>query len=61
MMQIKRAHIYLIMKWRQHFGQKSNAGGRTAIVVELKYNQSPESAIKQIKEKRYHVEALLYN
>ncbi len=36
------------------FIPRANAGGRPAIVVELKYNQSPESAIKQIKEKRYH-------
>ena len=36
------------------FIPRANAGGRPAIVVELKYNQSPESAIKKIKEKRYH-------
>ena len=30
-----------------------NAGNRSAMVVELKYNQSADSAINQIKERRY--------
>ena len=30
-----------------------NAGNRSAMVVELKYNQSADSAIQQIKENRY--------
>lgn len=36
------------------FIPRSNAGFRPAIIVELKYNQSAETAIKQIKEKKYH-------
>ena len=36
------------------FIPRSNAGSRPAMVVELKYNQSADTAIKQIKEKRYH-------
>ena len=36
------------------FIPRANAGNRPAIVVELKYNKSADSAIKQIKEKRYH-------
>ena len=36
------------------FIPRANAGKRPAMVVELKYNQSADSAIKQIKEKRYH-------
>ena len=31
----------------------ANAGWRPAMLVELKYNQSADTAIKQIKEKRY--------
>ena len=36
------------------FMPRANAGKRPAMVVELKYNQSADSAITQIKEKRYH-------
>lgn len=36
------------------FIPRANAGKRPAMVVELKYNQSADSAIQQIKEKRYH-------
>ena len=36
------------------FTPRSNAGFRPAMIVELKYNQSAETAIKQIKEKKYH-------
>lgn len=35
------------------FIPRSNAGWRPAMIVELKYNQSADTAIKQIKEKRY--------
>ena len=35
------------------FKPRANAGFRPAMVVELKYNQSADTAIKQIKEKRY--------
>ena len=35
------------------FKPRANAGTRPAMVVELKYNQSADTAIKQIKEKRY--------
>lgn len=35
------------------FIPRSNAGSRPAMVVELKYNQSADTAISQIKEKRY--------
>ena len=35
------------------FIPRANAGWRPAIVVELKYNKSVDTAIKQIKEKRY--------
>ena len=35
------------------FIPRSNAGSRPAMVVELKYNRSAHTAIKQIKEKRY--------
>lgn len=35
------------------FIPRANAGGRPAMVVELKYNKSADTAIKQIKEKRY--------
>ena len=35
------------------FKPRANAGWRPAMVVELKYNQSADTAIKQIKEKRY--------
>ena len=36
------------------FIPRANAGSRPAMVVELKYNRSADTAIKQIKEKRYH-------
>ena len=32
---------------------RKNAGNRPAIIIELKYNKSAETAIRQIKEKRY--------
>lgn len=35
------------------FIPRANAGDRPAMVVELKYNQSADTAIRQIKEKRY--------
>ena len=35
------------------FIPRANAGNRPAMVVELKFNQSVDTAIKQIKEKRY--------
>ena len=35
------------------FLPRANAGNRPAMVVELKYNQSADSAIHQIKERRY--------
>ena len=35
------------------FKPRSNAGWRPAMVVELKYNKSADTAIKQIKERRY--------
>ena len=35
------------------FIPRANAGNRPAMVVELKYNQSADSAINQIKEGRY--------
>ena len=35
------------------FKPRADAGGRPAMVVELKYNQSADTAIRQIKEKRY--------
>ena len=35
------------------FIPRSNAGWRPAMVVELKYNKSADTAIRQIKEKRY--------
>ena len=35
------------------FIPRANAGNRPAMVVELKYNQSADSAIHQIKERRY--------
>ena len=35
------------------FIPRANAGDRPAMVVELKYNQSADSAINQIKERRY--------
>ena len=35
------------------FIPRANAGWRPAMVVELKYNQSADTAIKQIKDKRY--------
>ncbi len=36
------------------FIPRANAGFRPAMVVELKYDQSADTAIKQIKEKRYY-------
>ncbi len=36
------------------FIPRANAGSRPAFVVELKYNKDADTAIKQIKEKRYH-------
>ena len=36
------------------FIPRANAGFRPAMVVELKYNKSADTAIRQIKEKRYH-------
>lgn len=35
------------------FLPRANAGNRPAMIIELKYNQSAETALKQIKEKRY--------
>ena len=35
------------------FIPRVNAGYRPAMIVELKYNKSADTAIKQIKEKRY--------
>ena len=35
------------------FLPRANAGNRPAMIVELKYNQSADTAIRQIKEKRY--------
>ena len=35
------------------FKPRANAGWRPAMVVELKYNRSADTAIRQIKEKRY--------
>ena len=35
------------------FIPRANAGNRPAMVVELKFNQSVDTAIMQIKEKRY--------
>lgn len=42
------------------FIPRSNAGHRPAMIVELKYNQSADTAIKQIKENRYHGEFTNY-
>jgi len=36
------------------FIPRANAGFRPAMVVELKYNKSADTAIKQIKDNRYH-------
>ncbi len=36
------------------FIPRANAGMRPAMVIELKYNKDADTAIKQIKEKRYH-------
>lgn len=36
------------------FIPRINAGHRPAMIVELKYNQSADTAIQQIKNKRYH-------
>lgn len=36
------------------FIPRANAGSRPAMIVELKYNQSADTAIRQIKEKRCH-------
>lgn len=35
------------------FLPRANAGNRPAMIIELKYNQSAETALKQIKEKCY--------
>lgn len=35
------------------FIPRANAGKRPAMIVELKYNQSADSAIQQIRERRY--------
>ena len=35
------------------FIPRANAGNRPAMVVELKYNHSADTAVRQIKEKRY--------
>lgn len=35
------------------FIPRANAGNRPAMIVELKYNKSADTAIKQITEKRY--------
>ena len=35
------------------FIPRANAGNRPAMVVELKYNQTADSAIQQIKNRRY--------
>ena len=35
------------------FIPRANAGFRPAMIVELKYNKSADTAIKQIKEKKY--------
>ena len=35
------------------FIPRANAGTRPAMIVELKYNKSADSAIQQIKERRY--------
>ena len=43
------------------FIPRANAGKRPAMVVELKYNQSADTAIKQIKEKRYQGALSGYN
>ena len=37
----------------QKFIPRANAVGRPAFVVELKYNESADSAIRQIKDRRY--------
>lgn len=42
------------------FIPRANAGFRPAMIVELKYNQSADTAIKQIKEKRYQGALLGY-
>ncbi|MBQ4522979.1 MAG: AAA family ATPase [Lachnospiraceae bacterium] len=43
------------------FKPRANAGWRPAMVVELKYNKSADTAIKQIKEKRYQGALSGYN
>lgn len=43
------------------FKPRANVGWRPAMVVELKYNQSADTAIKQIKEKRYQGALLGYS
>ena len=43
------------------FLPRANAGTRPAMVVELKYNQSADSAIQQIKERRYQGALAGYN
>lgn len=42
------------------FIPRSNAGHRPAMIVELKYNQSADTAIQQIKENRYNGELTNY-
>ena len=43
------------------FIPRANADFRPAMVIELKYNQSADTAIKQIREKRYHGALSEYN
>ena len=43
------------------FIPRANAGWRPAMVVELKYNKSADTAIKQIKEKRYQGALSVYS
>lgn len=43
------------------FIPRANAGTRPAIVVELKYNETADSAIKQIKERNYQGALAGYN
>jgi len=42
------------------FIPRVNAGSRPAMIVELKYNKSADTAIKQIKEKKYQGALLGY-
>ena len=43
------------------FIPRANAGNRPAIIVELKYNKTADTALKQIKENRYHGVLTGYN